>query len=451
MKVSKFAWLAAAAIGMSSGVAQAQQYGTYSGVYQTKYQGQAQNAVAQVSCNEPSCEAPACGCTEPACGCEAACEPACGLEGACDTSCCDTGCDSMGLGLNLNPGQCCLGDPFKLFDDIGGLNIGGWAQFGYHSNNGFARFNQHADRFNLHQGWLYAEDAIDTSCGFDIGGRVDYLYGVDAQDTQAFGIANNHWDNQWDNGIYGHALPQAYVEMGYGDLSVKVGKFFTLIGYEVVAATGNFFYSHAYTMVNSEPFTHTGALATYKMSDDVTLYSGYTMGWDSGFDDNGDSFLGGLSLQLTDDINVTYATVLGRFNERLFGIAGAAERGYMQSIVVNTSLTDKTSYIFQTDYLDTEVAGGIQARDTFGINQYLIHQLNDCWAVGGRFEWYNVDTAGDNIDIYNLTGGVNYRPHANVLVRPEIRWDWDKNGDGLVNENGKESQATFGIDTIFTF
>ena len=41
------------------------------------------------------------------------------------------------------------------------------------------------------------------------------------------------------------------------------GDFFTMVGYEVVAAPEDFFYSHAYTVYNAEPFTHTGVLATF--------------------------------------------------------------------------------------------------------------------------------------------------------------------------------------------
>ena len=55
-------------------------------------------------------------------------------------------------------------------------------------------------------------------------------------------------------------MPQAYAEVGYNDLTVKVGHFYTIIGYEVVPAPDNFFYSHAYTMQYGEPFTHTGML-----------------------------------------------------------------------------------------------------------------------------------------------------------------------------------------------
>jgi hypothetical protein len=80
--------------------------------------------------------------------------------------------------------------------------------------------------------------------------------------------------------------------------------------------------------------------------------------------------------------------------------------------------------------------------------------------LGGRFEWYQNEgvytDAGQNADIYQLTLGMNVRPQANVLVRPEIRWDWvDNNAAVLAAGNNVveagDDQATFGIDTIFLF
>ena len=144
------------------------------------------------------------------------------------------------------------------------------------------------------------------------------MYGIDANDTQAFGNPNGSWDfdNGFDHGSYGWAIPQAYFEVALGDsLSIKAGHFYTLVGYEVVTAPDNFFYSHAMTMYNSEPFTHTGVLATAGMGDNVTLYGGWTLGWDTGFDqlNNGSSFLGGVGLTLTDDAAVTYIATAGNF------------------------------------------------------------------------------------------------------------------------------------------
>jgi hypothetical protein len=435
MKLSKMALVAAIACGIHAGSAFGQQANT---------------GIQQVACAD-------CDCGQPVCGCEA---PAAGCDEACGTSCdggCDSGCDSCGCGLGgcLDSLGCCdLGDPWTLFDEHCGWSAGGWAQLGYHTAAD-TLFNTRPDEVQLHQAWLYAQKAVDTSNGFDIGGRIDYVYGTDGPNTQAFGTGRG-WDNEWDNGAdYGHAIPQAYFEAGYGDLTVKMGHFFTIIGWEVVQATGNFFYSHAYTFNNSEPFTHTGALATYSLSDDVTIWGGYVLGWDSGFDDNGDAFLGGISAQVSEDLQLIYAAVGGRFGEDRFN---GNSRGYMHSIVANYSVSDNLQYIFQSDLLDTENNADAGLVSTFGINQYLIYSLNDCWGVGARYEWYNnegIYTAfGDETDIHALTAGVNYRPHANVIVRPEIRWDWVDDTTVLtrdVLEDGDDNQFTFGVDTIFTF
>jgi len=457
MKISKIAMLAAVVCGTHFGTASAQELNTSYG-----------SAVAPVGCFEST----GCDCGEPACGCEVAgscdtaCEPACGCEVAgceaagCDGGCGD-GCDSMcGLGGLAGCGDCDLGDPYSLFGEHHGINVGGWLQLGYHSKSGANRFNDNADGVRLHQAWLYAEKVADGSNGLDIGGRIDYVYGIDAPDTQAFGPADDSWDQDWDNGgFYGHALPQLYAEAAYGDLSVKAGHFYTIIGYEVVTAPDNFFYSHAYTMYNNEPFTHTGFLASYAASDALTLFGGYTFGWDSGFEDNGDNFLGGFSVGLTDDVTFTYATTIGRLGTNADpGTApGLVEQGYMHSMVLDAALSDNLQWVFQYDQINTEESTtGTGIRDGFALVNYLIYNINDCTSVGSRFEYFhrNVDPAlgGDtNIDVYDLTFGVNHRLHSNLIVRPEVRWDWDKNGDFGVNENNASSQATFGMDAILTF
>ncbi len=138
--------------------------------------------------------------------------------------------------------------------------------------------------------------------------------------------------------------------MAYGDWSVKVGHFFTIIGYEVVPDTGNFFYSHSYTMFNSEPFTHTGVLGTYTASDATTVYAGWTLGWDTGFDqfDGGSNWLGGISHTFGDNVTVTYASTAGNF-----GSAAPAGSGYSQSVVAVADVSYKLQYVFQTDWVTT--------------------------------------------------------------------------------------------------
>jgi len=338
------------------------------------------------------------------------------------------------------------------------LTIGGWSNIGYHTNNTNANFNNYADHVQLQQQWLYAEKIADGSSGLGFGGRMDYLYGTDGPDTQAFGIPNNHWDNSWDNGgAYGHAIPQLYAEAAYGNMSVKVGHFFTIVGNEVVGATGNFFYSRQFTFYNAEPFTHTGALTTYKVDDDTTLWNGYVTGWDSGFEHNGDAYLGGFSRKLSDNATLIYTSTLGRFNQNFnygfFSGAGGNERGQVHSAILTLGLTDKLKYINQNDYLYTTDASGVSIRNTFGSIHYLIYALNDKVSLGSRSEWFNISsqTGGvQNAELYNQTAGINYRVNSNLIVRPETRWVWDKERLGF-NENGGSSQTFFGMDAIFTF
>lgn len=446
MKITKLALSAAIAASCLSGsiFAQTDAAGNDYGYYASDAAPVASSAsLSDYSAADYSAVVPAaasCGCTDtPISDC---------CDISCDT-CCDGGCDA--------PGAAAAGGLAGLLGGLGGIDVGGWASIGYHTYNN-ALFNAHADNVNLHQAWLYAEKVADGSDGIGFGGRIDYVYGVDGADTQAFGIGNNHWDAGWNHGIYGHAIPQLYAEVAVGDVSVKVGHFYTLIGWEVVGATGNFFYSHSHTMYNSEPFTHTGALATYAASDGVTLYGGYVMGWDSAFEDNGDAFLGGYSVDVTDSTNVTSQYVIGNF-----GDGANNETGFMSSFIATTALSDSLEHVFWVDYLDTDNGNGNAVqRETLDINNYLLVTLADNLVWGNRFEWYNVDagvygvTAGRS-DFYAYTSGLNVSIGDNLMLRPEARWDWNIDrvaGPTEVSPRtgvARAVQTTFGMDAVVSF
>jgi Putative beta-barrel porin-2, OmpL-like. bbp2 len=403
-----------------------------------------------------------------------------GADGNGSCGCAGMGADSCaGLGQGCQIGDCGLGEPWKLFaTPCGGWNIGGWTNIGYHTANnagggilaplgnpGFVpapgNFNNYADRVQLQQQWFYAEKVADGSNGVGIGGRIDYLYGTDAPDTQSFGIANSHWDNSWDNGgAYGHAIPQLYGELAYDKWSLKAGHFFTIVGNEVVQATGNFFYSRQFTFYNAEPFTHTGLLSTYQLNECTTLWNGYVMGWDSGFEDNGDAFIGGFKRAMQSGQNLIYTTTVGRLNDDFQG-RGFAERGSLHSVILSSPLTDRLTHLVQTDFMFTNDANDVGLRNTYGLINYLTYQMNERWAVGSRTEWFNFSTEFGptpvrNADLFNQTFGFNYKPTANMVIRPEVRWVWDKERLG-VNEISSNtglpmaSQMSFGTDLIWSY
>ena len=146
-----------------------------------------------------------------------------------------------------------------------GIKTYGWIDAGIGANNwgspfnGPITFNDRNWQGQMNQLYLVNEKLVDTSNGLDWGGRVDLLYGTDYIYTTARGLDatllnQDNWAGvpggpKWQSSMdYGLAMPQLYGELGYGNHVVKAGHFYTIIGYEVVPAIGNFFYTHAYTM-----------------------------------------------------------------------------------------------------------------------------------------------------------------------------------------------------------
>lgn len=411
------------------------------------------NSLARlVSCNEvSSCTAVGSSCAD-ACAGDAdgcggcadvldTCSGAAGCSGGC------TGCGGGCGGLGSN------------------LDFGGWLAWGFFDNdfgidgpqgNVPLGFNNIGEDLVLNQAWLYAAKEAKTGNGLDWGFRCDFLFGVDGPDTTAFG--DGSWDTSWQtSNQYGFAMPQLYGEVALGDTLVKVGHFYTIIGYEVVQAPDNFFYSHAYTMYYNEPFTHTGVLAQTPVTDKLDFYYGWTAGWDTGFDNRNDGsvFLGGLSWAPSDDFSIFYATTYGDPGDNPNGSSDT----YMHSIVIDMILTENLEWVFQSDFQSrvSAVSGG----KSYGINNYLFYTLTDKLTAGMRYEWFrdgrdNRGLAGASEHFHDLALGLNIRCGDNILIKPEVRYDWvdPDNAFGVGGPfafGARRSMFTWGMQSIWMF
>ena len=357
-----------------------------------------------------------------------------------------------------------------------GIKFGGWLDQGVTLNavdssdrfNGPVTFNDRASEYQLNQAYLFAERKTDNGgWGFDVGGRVDMLFGSDSRFVTSAGL-----DDDWDtNRFYGFAMPQAYLDVAYNKWTVRMGHFYTNIGYEVVPAPENFFYSHSYTMQYGEPFTHTGLLAMYQLGDRWTASAGFHRGWNL-WEDNNQSlgFLGGLTWTSTDKRSEA-AFSLTSSNETN---AGNTNR-FLYSFVIKHRINEKLRYIFQHD-LGYEDDGAV-TRDAqwYGIVNYLLYDLNPCWSFGLRYEWFNDDDgtrvtgangaggaprgialAGVPTNWQELSLGLNWSPHDNVVFRSECRWDFAKPHNlnivgGPFNDFTDRHQFTWGNDLIIKF
>lgn len=392
----------------------------------------------------------------------------CAPSSVCDDGCADPLSDVCGEGCGDGCGEGC-----DLFGESGsGIEIGGWTQFGYQdgpdgafTGNGLANnvnFGAGAgfdnakewNNFNLNQQGLYLGKTADGSKGLDWGFRAEMIYGVDGNEAQSFGNNAGRFDylSGWDHGTYEWALPQLYAEVATGDLSVKLGHFYTPVGYEVIPSGGNFFLSRQLTFYNSEPFTHTGALGTYTAGDNLQILGGWTLGMDTGFDrfQGGSAWLGGFIYTLSESTTLTYMSTVGNF-----GLRGD---GAINSLILSQNWDDNWQTVHQFDILGTNGASDFgydfgnataTADNSTGLINYVFYTINDKVKAGARQEWYKADGTSYN----TMTYGVNITPMDKLVVRPEVRHMWapGSNGAGGAGHDALFNQTVFGIDAIITY
>lgn len=362
-----------------------------------------------------------------------------------------------------------------------GISIGAWTSLGGSYNpdnpgtfNGVTTFIDRANTFMFNQFNLYLEKATNKEGKhFDWGFRADIMVGSDTRFTQATGLDDKVVQDPLDGGprYFDFAAPQLYLEafipVGRG-LTGKFGHFYTPIGYEVVPSTGNFFYSHAYTMQYGEPFTHTGALFSYAFSDNLSMTAGAVNGWDN-WDVNPDRFSGIVGLSWTNSAATTTAAITGITGQD----TATGKNRSLYSIVITHKFLDKFTYVLQHDngWLEGGKLEGNGNARWYGVNNYLFYDITDKLSAGVRAEWFHdADGArvcgigfrnracpglGAHADYYAITGGLNWKPKSWLNIRPEIRYD-----NAVVNAapgsrpfdngNGKE-QLLFAIDAVIKF
>jgi hypothetical protein len=183
--------------------------------------------------------------------------------------------------------------PRSYFNNLpGGLKFGGFSQAGYFSDPTFGGYNFGVDdRIRSHQNWFYLAKEAQAGCRWDYGFRADAVYGIDAPFFQAFGNPGpSGFDNGWDYGSYGWAMPQLYAEIANCDWRIKAGRFLSPIGYESIPSIDNFFYSRTLLRTYTEPYTLTGVLGERTVNDRFTFLLGASLGWDTAFDRNNGGF-----------------------------------------------------------------------------------------------------------------------------------------------------------------
>lgn len=315
------------------------------------------------------------------------------------------------------------------------FSIGGWVSAGANYNpdhprdgsNAPVSFNYRANGFNLEQLDLFIERPTSSEPGqWDLGGRFDFMFGMDTPFTQATGHWDQHLISDSDLRFYKIALPQLYVDIQApiaNGLTAKVGRFYSIIGYESVGSPPNFFYSHPYSM-KSSPFTHTGVLLSYPANGDFTLYSGAVTGADN-FDQNFGawSYLGGFNWNVR-ATSFALSVLNGDMSETV-----KDNRTYL-SAVLQHQITARLHYVLQHDHgwQANAFGAGTKTAHWYSIVQYFTYDIDDKLGAGLRGEWFRdqngVRYSAGEAGYYEVTLGLNWKPLKWLMVRPELRYDW---------------------------
>ena len=382
-------------------------------------------------------------------------------------------------GVEEEPGE--EEEGFKLFKlqalERRRIDVRGWIEQGFTWNpdnpvnrfNGPVAYNDRSNEYMLNQLYLIAERTTKTEDGgWDVGGRVDLLYGTDSRFPLAFGL-----DKRWNQGerFYGLALPQLYGDVAYNKLLLRAGHFLAPCGYENVQAPENFFYSHGYTFLYAQPTTLTGAMLSWKLNDRLSVNGGVDAGWNAfeSINDKAGAFGG---LKWTSPSEKTTVALEFFFNNQQ--LAGENVRSHY-ALVVGHKVSDRLTYAFEHNYgfVDDAVpvpGGPAEDAKWYSIVNYLVYEVNPCWSAGLRYEWlrdrdgqivvglgppHGIPLNGVPTDWNELAVGLSYKPNKNVTVRSELRWDWADPlvpvSDGPFDDFGKDRQFLWGTDLIVRF
>ncbi|QBQ54311.1 porin [Nitrosococcus wardiae] len=339
-----------------------------------------------------------------------------------------------------------------------GANFGGWVEIGFTGNpqnpandsNAPVAFNDGANQFKLHQVYGFIENKADTGGkNWDIGFRADLLYGNDAHFTSTINFDTNVLDDQL---VFPQGYADIYAPIGNG-ITVNIGHFYTIIGYESVPSTNNFFLSHAYTMLYGEPFTRTGILFSYPLNENFTAIGSIATGWDTF-----------LRQPINYSGKIFYATNDKKTSASVAFVTGDVKTNNLDndhnrtlySIVMEHDITSRLHYVLQHDLgFEEKIITGHSAH-WYGVNQYLFYQFSNHLSAGLRAEWFS-DQDGVRVignrkkeNFIDIALGLNYQLTPGLTMRPEIRYD-HATENKVFNDNKSDDQILLSLSAILSF
>ncbi len=305
--------------------------------------------------------------------------------------------------------------------------------------------------FTLQQAAVTLAKQPDTG----LGGLVNAVLGRDANELAPYGMDPNF-------GIQniGFAIPQLFVQYAVGHLTVLVGEFLSLAGYEAFDPTQNTHFSLS-ILGYSQPNSLLGMRATYVLNDKWSLIGGMNNGYDNIRDTSRQrTFELGLVYVMNKMFSVNAQLYTGEERSTVDVSTGPKGRSTLFDIYSALNVSDKLTLAANYDYgvhSNALLPTGMIAKAAWqGIAGYVNYKLNDKWYTAFRAETF-LDTDGFQTGVRQtwreMTLTLGYSPIKNVEIRAETRHDFsnvnafvDKNGVGVNN-----NQQSFALEGYYKF
>lgn len=312
------------------------------------------------------------------------------------------------------------------------------------------------DQANLYFGRNKEDESLGFTANLDFGKTADVVGSVtcwnrncnSSEQTNAFELREFFATYKLP-----FALPEGY------SMSVKGGKFVTLLGYEIIKTYNSFNLNASNSIMfgYSIPFTHTGFLLNTVLGPIVSVDVGVVNGWDAVVDNNdGKSLLAGVKVAPTSMLSMYFAGTYGAEQPN----NGQSKRGM---VTVAATLTPIDILTLGLDlnwanessitFADGAVVRSSHNANWYGGAAYAVVKATDALSFALRAEifddpdgtrsLYQAPGFGPGVTVWEITPTVAYQITNGLLGRVEYRHD-----EADKPFFGKEDRFQHGSDTI---
>lgn len=259
--------------------------------------------------------------------------------------------------------------------------------------------------------------------------------GIDSQKNHSLGIFRDENDTFPFRNTEKFDLQEAFVmvrlPIGSG-LTVKGGKFVTLMGYEYIESPNNLNFSRGYLFEFSIPLTHTGGLMSYTFSDQLTVTAGVVLGWDNSRDNNDAlSYTGQFLTTPIKDLTATLNWIVGpEQNDNDANQRVVLDLVTTYTGIKNTTLGLNVDYGFEKDEAFLASLGTRQDNDArwWGVAGYAAYDFTDWFRLAFRQEFFQDQNGartgfGSRVVYWTSTLTAQFKIWKGLVGRLEYRHD----------------------------